>query len=74
MDTPFEKLDREIKKEWLGHPATEAFFSSLGEEMGRIRKDILAIAAGACGPVDLQSTGARLRALEWTLDLATGRL
>jgi hypothetical protein len=72
MDTPFERMDLEVKKEWLMHPATEALLATLAGEAKRVTTAIVdgTLSGGAVDQVAYSRLGGQLAALQFVLRIA----
>jgi hypothetical protein len=72
MDTPFERMDLEVRQEWLMHPATEAFVETLTAELKRVTEAVMAglLDGGAVDPAKYARMGGMLHALGFAVNLA----
>lgn len=68
MDTPFENLDSEVRREWLAHPTTEALLKTLTMEWQRAR-GATADAAEQRSSVPFDFLGGQSHALSFVLQL-----
>lgn len=72
MKTPYERLDKEVRGEWLDNPVTEAFLGTLLGELLSIDRTIV---ANARAGVDMGAEpGFKSATLSWVIRLAKGEL
>jgi hypothetical protein len=72
MDTPFERIDREVRREWLENPTTIAYLKTLLEHRQGLVDNLIDAAKG--GQIDFDRmgrVGGEIRAVDFFTMLAT---
>jgi len=73
MDTPYERIDPEVRREWLENPTTRAYLQTLQGQQRRIDTTILGIARE--GRDDgMVLLGGQSRGLNFAVHLALGEV
>lgn len=71
MDTPFERLDRELREEWRDNPTTRAFLKTIAEHRQAVIDGLVDTVRSGKEVTKLSAIGGELRALDFYLELAT---
>lgn len=74
MDTPYERLDEETRKEWMEHPTTIAYLATVQGHHDDVAKQALTSLKGSTNPgflQHLQYVGGILAGLDFALALPT---
>lgn len=65
MDSPFERLGKEERQDWLDHPVTQAFVASLAHlEKAAEKTALFAVKAGEPETTHLAQLGGRLNTFD----------
>lgn len=75
MDTQYERLDVETRRDWQGHPVTQAFLRTLEDYRRQLATNMLLICETSTADFadhDLKIAGGERKALLFAIDLAGG--
>lgn len=71
MDTPFERMEPEARREWLDHPTTQAFLRTLTDHRRDVIDGLLdLVKTGLADPIKTAHKGGELRAYDFVIQLA----
>jgi hypothetical protein len=69
MDTPYERLEPDIRGEWLDHPTTVAFLGTVRLRHDQIVASVVASLASGGFDSKMQFYGGEIAAMRFVLDL-----